>query len=88
MIHALLAGALCTTALLIAAYEHFRGARNAGSLCFLVYGVGTLGWTAAGVIADSTALVVISTAQTAAASIVAWLGFINKEAVPGEADNG
>lgn len=88
MTHALLAGALCTTALLIAAFEHFRGARNSGSLCFLVYGVGTLGWTAAGITADSTSLVVISTAQTAAAFMVAWLGFINKKAVSEGAVNG
>lgn len=84
MTHALLAGALCTTALLIAAFEHFRGARNSGSLCFFVYGVGTLGWTAAGVTADSTSLVVISTAQTAAAFMAAWLGFINKKQIPKE----
>jgi hypothetical protein len=88
MTHALIAGALCTTALLIAAYEHFRGARKSGSFSFLIYGIGTLGWTAAGVIADSTLLVVISTAQTAAAFVVAWLGYINKEAVPEGAVNG
>ncbi|MBN8538834.1 MAG: hypothetical protein J0L82_00490 [Deltaproteobacteria bacterium] len=81
MIHAILAGMLCTTALLIAAFEHFKGDRKSGSIFFLVYGIGTMGWTAAGIIADSTPLVVISSAQTAAAISCAWLSYINDSSV-------
>ncbi len=78
MLHALLAGSLCTTALVIAAIEHFHGLRRPSTVCFAVYGLGTLGWTLAGLTANSISLVVISTIQAASAFLCAWLGFIAK----------
>jgi hypothetical protein len=78
MIHALLAGTLCTIALVIAAIEHFQGSQRPSVACFAIYGLGTLGWTLAGLTVNSVSLVMISTIQAAAAFLCAWLSFITK----------
>lgn len=67
-IHAGLAGILCTTALILAAVE--LGANRLKSSAvwmFVLYGIGTLLWTALALTTDSFALVFISTLQSAAA---------------------
>lgn len=79
MIHALLAAALCTTALLIAAIEHFRKTQTSSMMFFICYGVGAFGWMMAGLHANSISLVVISILQAAAALICAWFGFLNRK---------
>ena len=81
MIHALLAGSLRTFALVIAAIEHFHSSRRPSTICFAIYGLGTLGWTLAGLTVNSVSLVIISTIQAAAAFLCAWLGFITKGSV-------
>lgn len=67
-IHAGLAGILCTTALILAAVELGAGRFSSRAhFMFGLYGVGTLIWTALALATDSYALILISTAQSAAA---------------------
>lgn len=75
MIHALLAGTFVTLALVFLALESFLRGQGTSKGFVVFYGLGMLGWTAVGILIDSSALVTISLIQFFATAMVGYFCF-------------